>query len=172
MTIRPRHYARLLVEDTPTDALATRIDAITALSVVRQQLAELMVLPSTQDVVAKMLADAGIDELTQSIVTELGITGKLSWLPAIGRSIEQLVAASGQPAVAHVRVARTAVVTDTDVTQALESSLGSIGTVRTQIVPDQLGGITIQVADQRLDAGLDQKLARLRQTLRERIAHE
>jgi len=172
MTIRPRHYARLLVEGASTDVLDNRIDAVAALAAVRQQLAELMVLPSTQIIIAHLLTEAGIDELTRSIVTELAITGKLSWLPAIGRAVEQLIAASGQPAIAHVRVARNDVVSDSDISHALQSVLGSIGTVRTQIVADQLGGITIQVADQRLDAGLDHKLAKLRQTLRERIAHE
>ena len=165
MTIRPHHYARLLVEGASNDVLATRIDALASLAAVRQQLAELMVLPSTQTTVAKLLIEAGIDESTQSIVTELAITGQLNWLPAIGRSVEQLVAASGQPTVAHVRVARADVVSDADVSRALEPLLGPIGTVRIQIVPDQLGGITIQVADQRLDASLDQKLVTLRHAL-------
>ncbi len=167
MTIRPRHYARLLVEGASAAVLAQRIDAVTALAAVRQQLAELMILPSTHDTVAKLLTDAGIDELTRSIVTELAITGHLSWLAAIGRSIEQSARVDGQPGIARVRVARPDVVADVDLQRSLEPLLGPIGALKTTIAPDQLGGITIQVADQRLAAGLDQRLAQLRQTLRD-----
>ncbi len=165
MTIRPRHYARLLVEDASSDLIATRIDVLELLAAVRRQLAGLMVLPNMQTIVEKLLGETEVEELTRSIVTEPAIIGQLNWLPAIGRGVEQSAKVNGRSAVAHVRVARTNVITDTEVSHTLEPLLGQIGAVRMQIVPNQLGGIIIQVADQRFDASLDTKLARLRQAL-------
>lgn len=165
MTIRPRHYARLLVDGATVSELAGRIDDLSALASVRPLLAELMVLPTTRIKVAAILADAAIDELTCSIVTELGITGRLDWLPAIARSVEQIVVASGQPGVAHVELAQTEAISEADLEPLLKPLIGSLGAVRTTIIPSQLGGITIQVADQRLDASLDRRLANLRSAL-------
>lgn len=165
MTIRPRHYARLLVDGATADQLAARVDALSALGTVRALLAELMVLPATHPKVARILAEAEIDDLTRSIVTELGITGRLNWLPAIARSVEQLVIAGGQPGIAHVELAEADAIADADLALLLTPLVGSLGAIRTTIMPAQLGGITIQVADQRLDASLDGRLKKLRSAL-------
>jgi F0F1-type ATP synthase delta subunit len=165
MTIRPRHYARLLVEGATPDQLAARIDALTALDQVRTLLAELMSLPTTHARVTSILADATIDELTRSVVTELGILGRLSWLSAILRSVEQLAATDGRAGVARVELAAPDVISNADLEPFLPPLIGAVSAVRRSTRPDQLGGITIQIADQRLDASLDRRLATLRSSL-------
>lgn len=165
MTIRPRHYARLLVEGATPDQLRARIDALSALAEVRAILAELVALPTTSVAVAAVLRDASIDEWTRSIVTELGITGHLSWLPAIARSVEQLVVSSGQPGFARVKLADDQVIRSDDLESLLKPLVGAVGGIRLSVDGDQLGGITVQIADQRLDASLNRRLTTLRSVL-------
>ena len=166
MTLRPRHYARVLIEGEAAETIARRIETLSALADVRRQLAELLTIPTARPAVERTLAELHVDELTQSIVRELSLTGHLDWLPAIRRGAEQLIAATGHSAIAHVRLAHPDLVTDGELSRSLESALGSIGTVRTTIDPNQLGGIIIQVADQRFDAGLARRLSAVRRALR------
>ena len=167
MTIRPRHYARLFMLDASNEQLSTRLTELRALSSVTRRLGQFAAMHARTNELQDLLQELKLDALVVTVVNELATTGKLSWLPSISRTLESMLVAKKLPVPIQVSLAHD-VVDATALKTALEPILGSISTVEITVDPTQLGGIDVKVADQALNTRLDDRLKKLRLSLRER----
>lgn len=167
MTIRPRHYAELLLADTKPDLVATRLDQLGAVAGVTRRLSQLVTNPATKKSVVKLLGDLHIDPLVEAMVTELGEQGRLGWLKAILRAAEAKLAQTGAPIPVHVTAAHP-ITNQSALEKEISALIGPIASLDITINPKELGGIRVQAADRSLDTRLEHRLHQLRRMVRER----
>jgi|GEM_PF-4404189 len=169
MTIRPRHYAELLIADADTNLVASRLQQLAAIAAATRQLTSLVTNPATKPAVAKTLKALDIDPLVQSLVMELATVGRLNWLRAIVRAAESKLATQGAAVPAHVTLAHP-VISEAQLRTQLTDLLGPVSSIDITIDPNELGGIRAQAADRSFDTRLDHRLHQLRRMVRERNA--
>ena len=165
MTIRPRHYARLFLLDASNDELSTRLTQLRALSSATRQLGQFAAMHARTNELRNLLQELKLDALVVTVVNELATMGKLSWLPSITRTLEAMLVAKKLPVPIQVSLAHD-VVSESELKSALEPIFGLISTISVSVNPEQLGGIDVKIADRTLNTRLDDRLKRLRLSLR------
>lgn len=156
MTIRPRHYAKLII-DGDDKKVVNRLYILNELTKIKRHLTFISI--------SKLKPNFSYDQIIYKLILTLHRERKLKWLPAIVRTAEKLLKNIGRPTIAHVRIAHTETITEDEIKKSLSPTL-SIGLVDLINDETQLGGIDIQLADERLDARISGRIERLRTVLK------